>query len=423
MCVPFLYFFAFQPGFNQAAGPDVGSTGAACMHGDMESSDTTPLSGPGFSDAQVDSHNFLSACPTILVRSDGYPFVLSTSILTRSPVARILDPETGNEMGHLSLNAGSLLGGVYAYLDSQDRLVMVDGDQNLIRIKARRKKTISGSKWSLFIEESLSLLSVTDHCGSDDCDAVVSINAGADGTLWFVTQQAVAGIVSPETSSIQTLKLGIDERIDNSFSTTSDGRAAIVTNKALYLLKQQEDNTPQVIWRHEYDNGSARKPGQLSHGSGSTPTFFGPVTGTDYVTITDNADNCISLIVRDAQNGSLLCQKEIFTCGVNSGTENSAIGIGNTVIVASTYGYTYPKLPEGAEVSIPEDADFVGGMVRVDLGECPEAPSSCLPCKIVWENTVRSVAVPKLSTGDGYIYTVERQLVRGQCPDRHLGFL
>ena len=41
----------------------------------------------------------------------------------------------------LELEQGSLLGGVYAYLDSRDRLVMVDGRQRLLRIRAEANGT------------------------------------------------------------------------------------------------------------------------------------------------------------------------------------------------------------------------------------------------------------------------------------------
>lgn len=391
--------------------PGVGLDGASSMHGDIASSDTSPLPGPGVSPVDVVSRLFFAACPTVLIRSDGNPFVLSTSMLGRNPVARLLNQRNGQEKAKLSLEAGSLLGGVYACLDNQDRLVMVDGNQNLIRIKAEEKSFWLSTWWKLSIDDSVSLLpAVTGHCGSSDCDAVVSISAGPDDTIWFATQQSVIGIYDPHAPSgreLSWVKLGDDERIDNSFSTTVDGRATVVTSEALYLLQQDGDHQPHVVWRQAYDAGSARKPGQLSHGSGATPTFFGPATGMDYVMITDNADDRISLLVFDADDGRLVCRQPVFTAGVNSGTENSAIGIGNTVIIASTYGYPYPQLPEGAGESVPKSADFTGGMVRVDINDCAGGPS-CTPSRIVWENSVRSAAVPKLSTADEYIYTVER---------------
>ena len=151
--------------------------------------------------------------------------------------------------------------------------------------------------------------------------------------------------------------------------------------------------------------------------------------------ITDNADEVISLVVRDAivrdpdeEQGRLICQKPIFTPMVNSGTESSAIGFGKTAVIASTYGYPYPALPEGAGPSDPEHADFVGGMVRVDIfdegdGQGFNSQGDGTPCKCEakWVNGVRSAAVPKLSTAvvelliggelvkDKLIYTVERR--------------
>ncbi len=260
-----------------------GNEGASYMHGDIESSDTSPVPGPGVSDVDVVRQFLFAACPTVLIRSDGAPFVLSTSMFGQNPVVRLLNQRNGREVARLSMQAGSLLGGVYAFLDNQDRLVMVDGNQNLIRVKAEQKINWFSSKWALSIDGSVPLESVvTGHCGSNDCDAVVSLSAGAGETVWFATQKALVGIYDPmEGQQISWLKLGEDERIDNSFSTTVDGRAAIVTDKALYLLRQDDDNKPHIVWRYAYDAGTARKPGQLSHGSGATPTFFGPETGMD----------------------------------------------------------------------------------------------------------------------------------------------
>ena len=406
-----------EPVLPFANGQDVALTGAACMHGDPLSSDTASLPGPGVGDLSTRFHVFWAACPTILVRSDGNPFVLSTTMLGKDPVARLLDQKSGKELARLKLNKGSLLGGVYAYLDSEDQLVMVDGDQQLIRIKAQTIN--SANEWALSIDSGISLLSaVSDPCGGNGCDAVVSISPGASGAVWFATQKGVAGLYQPvplEAGHLYSLRLGEDERIDNSFSTTPEGQAIIVTNKALYMLRQEEEGPPRIIWRQDYNQGTARKPGQLSHGSGATPTIFGPDTGAEYAMITDNADDGISLIVRDAEEGRLLCEKKIFTAGINSGTENSAIGIGNSVIVASTYGYPYPAVPEGAGDSVPKRAGFAGGMVRVDLIPCEGSDTPlCTDCEIVWENQVRSAAVPKLSTADGLIYTVERKSPSGK---------
>ncbi|WP_431358525.1 hypothetical protein [Streptomyces atroolivaceus] len=47
-------------------------------------------------------------------------------------------------------------------------------------------------------------------------------------------------------------------------------------------------------------------------------------------------------------------------------------------------------------------ADFAGGLSRVDV----RADGS--GCSLVWDNSLRSAAVPKLSTADGLLHTVVR---------------
>ena len=49
---------------------------------------------------------------------------------------------------------------------------------------------------------------------------------------------------------------------------------------------------------------------------------------------------------------------------------------------------------------MPPTAPFVGGMARVDL----DSPG----CHTVWENKVRSAALPHLSIPDSLIYTITR---------------
>lgn len=393
--------------------PNVGLDGAATMHSDTYSSDTTPLAGPlGLDSQRVKSKSvsLAAACPTSLIRSDGHPLVLCTNMFGLNPVVHILNKKSGLSMAKLNLPAGSLLGGVYAYLDNEDRLVMVDGKHNLVRVKARLDTRRIIKRWKVSIDESVSLTTVVNsHCASAenmDCDSVVSINAGGLNDVWFVTKQGLVGSYDTETAEIKTLKLAAGEEVHNSFSNTLNGQAGIATNEALYLIALDEQGELMIQWRAQYDSGSHRKPGQLSKGTGATPTFFGPETGAEYLMITDNNDFQTSLLVykTDAEQAELICKYPLFEEGT-SGTENSAIGIGRSVIVASTYGYPYPKVPDGVPAAVPEKADFAGGMIRIDLFADESG------CSEVWQNDLRSSAVPKLSTADNLIYTVERRNV------------
>jgi hypothetical protein len=297
--------------------------------------------------------------------------------------------------------------GIYSYLDSTDRLVVVDGEtQALLRVKAERRVNLPGRLlflerllpwlWKLRIDEQVGLMSaVTAHCGgTPNCDFVFCISAGARDVVWFVTSGGLVGTYDPANGEIHsTLLANGAERVENSISTTADGRAAIITDRALYLFEQGAvDQGPILLWRAPYDHGSARKPGTLTRGSGTTPSFSGSDTGNDYVTYADNADETISLVARYVSDGSLLCQLPLFEA-----TENSFIAVGSMVVATSTYGVNL-RLPElflGLEPSVPEAAFFAGGMVMVDVETC----------RVIWDNDVRSVTVPKLSTADGYIYT------------------
>ncbi|MEV7108533.1 hypothetical protein AB0N49_32815 [Streptomyces atroolivaceus] len=101
-------------------------------------------------------------------------------------------------------------------------------------------------------------------------------------------------------------------------------------------------------------------------------------------------------------DGSDVCSVPVLKAANGPGSENSPVGVGRSVFVAGTYGYPYPAVPEGAGDSVPATADFAGGLSRVDV----RADGS--GCSLVWDNSLRSAAVPKLSTADGLLHTVVR---------------
>lgn len=378
------------------ANPFLGPPGAATMHGDAESSDTTPWPGPGPGPVDARYVPLMGACPTILQGADAMPMALCTNIIGREPVVHLLDPDTGDSLASLTLTKGSLLGGVYAYVDHEDRLVMVDGNTDMLRIGHSRGPD---GAWRLTVDSTTPLAdAVTGHCGGGDCDAVNSLMPDRDGNVWLASALGVIGVVQPD-GAVRTTRLA-GEQIANSISTSPLG-AAVTTDHATYLFTANESGEPVELWRRAYDRGTARKPGQLSWGSGASPTFFGPAHGDEYLAITDNADSQESLIVYRAATGATVCEVPIFRPGA-SGTEDSPIGSGNSVFLTSTYGYPYPALPEGAGPSNPASAPIAGGMTRIDVNAAGDG------CEVVWENAVRSSAVPRLSLEDGLIHTISR---------------
>ena len=375
--------------------PYLGPAGTATMHGDSESSDSTRLEGPGSGRVDVRSVDLGAVCASVLIGRDGFPVALCTRIADLRPVVHLLDPTTGSSLASLEVTAGSLFGGVYGYLDEADRMVLVDGASDLLRIAHRR----SASGWTLEVDQRVPL------AGSiPSGDLVTSVSPDYRGDVWFATGGGTVGAVDTATGSVRTVALPAGERVSNSISTAPSGMA-VATDHALYLVAAGRGGRPAVRWRRAYDRGPARKPGQLSRGTGSTPTFFGPTDGADYVAVVDNADPRVHLVVVRATGdraGQVVCRPEVLRRG-GPGSENSPIGAGRTVVVASTYGYPYPRVPEDAGPSRPATAPFVGGMTRVDVR--PDGSG----CDVVWDSAVRSAAVPRLSTADGTITTMTRR--------------
>ncbi|TQL68265.1 hypothetical protein FB381_2154 [Nocardioides albertanoniae] len=368
---------------NPYAGPD----GTAGMHGDSAASDTTAWAGPGAEARPGWPVTLPAVCPTILAGRDGMVQALCTEYADRAPSLYLIDPHTWLPVARRHLKAGDLLGGVYAYIDHRDRLVTVDGSGSIRWLDHER--TALGWRITVDQEQPVDL---------PEGDAVTTLGPGYDGHIWFATSQGRAGyaVAGGETRFV-TLGDG-SEKVANSIATSTRG-TAVTSDHATYLLRSTATGV-DVVWRRAYDRGPARKPGQLSWGSGSTPTFFGPRSGSDYVAITDNARPRERLLVYRADDGREVCRLPILG-PESSGTENSPVAWGRSVYLASTYGYPYPaQATEHADPADPEKADFVGGMTRIDVS--PDG------CRTRWTNDTASAAVPRLSREENVLYTVKR---------------
>lgn len=413
------------------------------MHADTSSSDTRKLFGPtskNKEDYDITYSHLMTTCSTILIRRDGNPMILGTTFAEALdgkgifPIVMILDKGTGKVISNIvQITAGNLLGGVYAYLDiKNDRLWMADGNQDVIYIESEKIEeevvTQNGHEVSRFVLHKRIYTSLKGYLVEGD--GIVSLSPDKDGDIWFVSAYGVVGIIVHSVDrpvfifQINKSQSEQVETINNSFSTAQfrdDAIAAVATNYALYLFRKI-DGKPICHWRKEYDRGTKLKPGQLAYpsnsnticdyGTGSTPTFFGPVTGAEYVTITNNSDNDFAVIVRSVSNGEIVCQQSIFPSG-SQGTENASIAFNNTVIVSSTYGYTYP-VP--SSLCNPRSYPFYGGLVCVHFKD-GDGKLSATHC---WDNQkIRSVAVPQLSLANGLIYTI----TKGKANDNDLNNL
>lgn len=371
--------------------PYVAASSSATMHGDASSSKAFGHRGPG-TDVTVTRGTLGAACPTILAGSDQLPVALCTRIVDRKPVLNLLDPDSTAVLATQEVATGTLLGGVYAYLDHRNRLVIVDGNRQLQRYA--HVKATDGS-WSFKAADPVDLTSVIP---ADD--GVTGVTPDWQGRVWFATDDGRVGTVTGTKARVLALPRG--ERIANSISSSPSG-VAVTSTHAVYLFRAGAKDQPVRLWRKGYNRSTARKPGQLSWGSGATPVFFGPKKGYEYVAVTDNRRPHPNLLVlRTASRGTagVVCKLPVLTKAAQSGTEDAPTAVGRSVFVTSTYGYPYPAYPEDAGDSSPTSADFVGGQTRVDV----RADGS--GCVRRWDNLTKSAGMPRLSTTEGRIYTV-----------------
>ena len=384
--------------YNAQQNPYLGINSLATMHGDAQSSDATPFAGPGDPGVggtwKVTFTNHWAACPTILAGQDGYIQALMTQFLgsdakVRKPKLAIIEPASGAQLGAMEIPTGALLGGVYAYLDADSNLVMVDGTNALTWISHSQ----DGMK--VWVSRRIDL---TDAMKLEPKDHVVGIVPDWHGRIWVASERGVVGLIDPKRNVVRLTKLqqySPTERIDNSISACPQG-VSIITSYAIYMLGADASTSkPRIIWSHSYDRGTKQKPGQLSHGSGATATFFGP-NGSDYVMLSDNADRQEKLIVYRSADGSAVGEGPLFTPGA-SGTENSMIGVQNSIVGACTFGYPYAQYPDTKPAY---RAQVAPGMERWDVND----DASGITLK--WRNNgIYSAAVPRLSTADNLIYT------------------
>lgn len=379
-----------SPASAAPVGPDVGPAGTSLIHGDLASTDSTPNRGPGTGGKLTASSVPGGACAATFIGSDSLPVALCTGYVGATPPAfavptvQLFDPATARPIASLQLTKGGLLGGVYGYLDNRNRVVVADGSGSILKVA--HSKNPDG-RWRLFIDQRID---VGRHVPAGD--AITGLAPDYQGRIWFATTNGVIGTVDAD-GHVGSTQLPAGEKLTNGLSIRPEG-ASILTSRALYEMKADDAGTPTTVWRQSYDAGTARRPGQLAPGSGTTPTYFGP-GGDDWVAIVDNADRP-NLIVYRSSDGARVCSTPAFgTSG--QGTENSPMAWGNSIVIPSTYGFGYPPFATSGP-SDPPAAAFTGGMTRIDVTEDG--------CHRVWESRDRVATLPKLSRADGLIYAL-----------------
>ncbi len=369
--------------------PSLAPNGNSSMHNDGWASDAYPGPGPLGKDPEVDSSWFgIKECATLAFDSRARLIALCGAV--SGPVMHIVDPDSMDPVDTLELPGRTgttgkkpwedLCGGAYFYLDNEDVA--------FVGTTVRTIKVVSTSDADgdpqLKVERTIDL---TEAVPKDDCVIALMPDWNGDGT-WFVSRHGRVGHAG--TDSPPTV-LDLQEDISNSVSVDEDG-LYVVTDSTLYKLTASSGE-PNVLWRTTYRNGGVDKSGQLSPGSGTTPT----VLPSGLVAITDNAEPRMNVQFYRAEDGSLVCEVPVFGKGESS-TDNSLTAVGDaSVVVENNYGNDNP-------LSAALGRDFPGGFARIDA--VPSGTEGDHECKVAWTNDETGPStVPKVSLANGLVYS------------------
>ena len=354
------------------------------MHNDSYATDAYRWGGPLGRSTSVTSATYgIAECATVAFDSRERIVGLCGSL--DGFELKLIDPETLDQQATMrtstrDVTSGAnpttdLCGGAYFYLDHRDRAIVETNDGRILVVKV----TADGF-------ELRRTYDVTPVIPDGDC--LIALMPDWDGRIWFVTKGGGVGTVRQSDGAIRSRRLD-GEGIVNSFAADETGGVYIVSDHALYRFDAGRGGRPVVSWRQRYDRGTRQKPGQLSQGSGTTPTLV----GDDLVVITDNNDPRMRVLAfkrgKRVTGPRKVCQVPVFAKG-RSATENTIVAVGRSVIVENNYGYENPGSVTGGRATEP-------GVSRVGVGagNCGEKWTS---------DIIAPTSVPKVSLRSGLLY-------------------
>ncbi len=357
--------------------PGLAPNGRSSMHVDGWATDSYAGPGPLGRDPEVDSAWYgLEECATLAFDSRDRLVALCGN--RSGPVMHVLDPASMHPVETFDLPDREesdkrpwedLCGGAYFYLDPEDRAVVATTDRRILTVDSDGLDQVDE-------------VDLGDVVPDDDC--LVALLPDWDGNVWYVTQDGRVGVAGGTGDSTP---LELDGEIANSIAADDSG-VYVVTTEALHKVAHDQNGQPAVLWQATYDNGSGKKPGQLSAGSGTTPT----VLPSGLVAITDNAAPRMYVQFYDATDGRLVCEAAVFGAG-ESASDNSLVAVGDaSVVVENNYGYSAPWSTMAGRAT-------AGGLARVD------ADPASGECTVAWQsNEVAPTSVAKVSLATGLVY-------------------
>ncbi len=369
--------------------PWLSPNGTSSMHNDAYASDAYEVSGPLGRKLKVTSRSYgVRECATVAFDSHGRIVGLCGGLEGFGMM--VIDPVTLEPISEMRTSARNLLsgknpltdicGGTYFFLDGNDVAYPTTGRRTVLKIRVRDDGTLAQEhEWSL-----------ASHVAADDC--LIATMPDWDGRIWFFTQQGTVGTLDRGTGRVRVTQLPKGEAVTNSVATDETGGMYVVSTSALYRLDANATGKPRITWREAYDRGSRLKPGNLSQGSGTTPTLL----GKRWVAINDNADPRTQVLVYDRRAKSptrgadrLHCVVPVLAAGAGT-TDNSLVAAGSSLIIENNYGYTGPAATMFGQTTTP-------GLARVKV--------KARGCRVAWTNpSIAPTSVAKASLGNGLLY-------------------
>ncbi|RNL78736.1 hypothetical protein [Nocardioides marmorisolisilvae] len=372
--------------------PFMAANDSSNLHNDAYQTDAYNRPGPIGKNLKVKSTLFVADCGSVTFDKLGR--IVTVCVSPTGATLRLMNPTTLATIASYNLparkNVGSFSfqnfsGGGYFYLDNLDRAVVSTFTGHIFTIK------VSGN--------TLTKVRDVDVSAVAQGSGIQSALPDWHNNLWFVTVSGKVGFVTPG-GVVRSMSLPTGETIANSFAMDESGGVFIVSTAALYRF-DVKNGQPSVTWRQPYDNGSRVKPGQVSQGSGTTPTLIGSASaaGGGSIAITDNADPKMNVLVfrrGKAGPGPVLCKQPIFADDLGS-DENSLVSVPGGLIAENNYGYEGP-IPKDVTLRSP---DTEPGVVKVAVDYANGG------CHIAWENDQVRVptVVSKADLATGLLYT------------------
>ncbi len=287
----------------------------------------------------------------------------------------------------------SLGGGIYFFIDNLNRVVVGTFDHT---VQVIRIPIYGTGEFHMVREYDISDYMIPMPPPLTD-DIVCVLPDWSGDYYWFGTEQGVVGTINVVTGAVNSTWLQ-GEQITNTFAVGEDG-AYILTDHALYRFNVDGSGNIVQDWRTEYDRGTQVKPFMLTQGSGTSPTLIGGLDGV--VTIADNADPRMNVLVLKRSDGTLVSSTPVFAENQSS-TEASLIafehadasGVGTgvySIVIENNWGvYNFPDWDAAP-----------GGITRVDVTRQGDGTYTS---QVIWESAEASCNLPTLSLANGLIY-------------------